>query len=158
MNQVFKIKFLNDYPVHIPSLAKLWYEEISKIWNPDASIEKAEQKLLAHLNSDKLPMAFVALHKDQPVGMACLRENDGIQEGTSPWLGSLVVHPNYRRHKLGEILIKAVKDEAKKLGYQTLYLLAFDPTIREWYAKLGWEHIGYDELFRHRVTIMSIIL
>jgi len=38
---------------------------------------------------------------------------------------------------VGEALINIVKDQAKNLGYQILYLLAFDPTIPNWYARLG---------------------
>jgi len=154
----YEIKFLKDCQEHIPRLAELWYEKISKIWVPDASIEKAKQKLLLHLNHDILPMAFVAIYDNQPVGIACLRENDGIRAGTCPWLSSLVVHPNYRGQKIGETLINTVKQKAKELGHQILYLLAFDPTIPQWYEKLGWKHIGYDELFGHRVTVMNMSL
>lgn len=103
-------------------------------------------------------MAFVALHDDKPIGMVCLRENDGIRPLDTPWLGSLVVHPNYRGYKLGECLITAVKQEAKTLGHQILYLLAFDRTIPKWYKRLGWTHIGDDELFGHCVTVMNINL
>src|SRR5437762_2901606 len=92
----YKIRLLNDYQEHIPKLAELWYEEISRHWVPDTSIEKAKHKLIAHLNTDNMPMAFVAVYEEQPIGMICLRENDGIRDGTSPWLGSLVVHPHYR--------------------------------------------------------------
>ena len=80
----------------------------------------------------------VALHNDQAIGMACLRENDGIRHGVVPWLGSLVVHPEYRSYKVGEELINTVKSQAKNLGHQILYLLAFDATIPDWYARLGW--------------------
>ena len=154
----YNVKFLTDCQEHISMFANLWYDEISRHWVTDASIEKAEKKLVAHLNNDKMPMAFVALYDYQPIGMVCLRENDGIRPGDTPWLGSLVVHPKYRECKVGEVLINTVKNEAKKLGRQILYLLAFDPTIPDWYAKLGWAHIGYDELFGHRVTVMSINL
>lgn len=100
-------------------------------------------------------MAYVALLDDQAVGIACLRETDGIRPGVAPWLGSLVVHPEYRGQKVGEALINTVKDQARNLGYQILYLLAFDPTIPDWYARLGWKHIGDDKLFGHRVSVMS---
>lgn len=141
---------------HIPVLAELWYQEISRYWAPNASVERAKQKLAEHLNDSKMPMAFVALCGDKPIGMACLRETDGIRPGVTPWLGSLVVSPEYRGHKVGEALINAVKDQAKTLGHQILYLLAFDPTIPEWYARLGWAHIGDDELFGYSVAVMSI--
>jgi predicted N-acetyltransferase YhbS len=162
-NGIFMIK-TEDYTIiplvnrqeHIPALAELWYEEISRHWAPNASIDKAKQKLVEHLNRDKMPMAFVALRDDQPIGMACLRETDGIRPGVTPWLGSLVVHQKYRGCNVGEALINTVREEAKNLGHKTLYLLAFDPTIPNWYARLGWTRIGDDELFGHRVAVMSI--
>ncbi len=156
MNKNIEIKLLTDCEEHIPSLAKLWYEEISRHWAPNASIEKAQQKLVDHLNSNSMPMAYIAIHNGEAVGMACLRETDGIRPGIAPWLGSLVVSPKYRGHQVGEALINTIKDQAKNLGYQILYLLAFDPTIPNWYARLGWSHIGDDELFGHRVAVMSI--
>lgn len=160
MLQDYTIKILNDCQEYIPRLAQLWYEEISRHWAPDASIEKAKQKLFEHLNHKKMPMAFVALVDDQAVGMACLRETDGICicPVVTPWLGSLVVHPEYRGQKIGETLINVVKDQAMYFGHQILYLLAFDPTIPRWYVQLGWKHIGDDELFGHRVAVMSIAI
>jgi len=154
----YTIKYLTECKEHIPILAKLWYEEISRHWAPSPSIEKAQQKLIEHLNFNKMPMAFVALCDDQPIGMACLRENDGIRPGVLPWLGSLVVNPAYRGQKVGELLINTVKEKAVELDHQILYLLAFDPTIPNWYARLGWQQIGDDELFGHRVAVMNISL
>jgi N-acetylglutamate synthase-like GNAT family acetyltransferase len=72
------------------------------------------------------------------------------------WLGSLVVNPKFRGIKIGEALIEAVKSQARMLGHHELYLLAFDPTIPNWYARLGWKPIGDDELFGHKVAVMSI--
>jgi N-acetylglutamate synthase-like GNAT family acetyltransferase len=89
------------------------------------------------MNKDKLPQAFIAFGNDQPISMACLRETDGIRPSDAPWLGSLVFHPNYRGSKVGEILIHKVKNVAKSLGYPALYLLAFDSTLPNWYARLG---------------------
>lgn len=151
-NRKYEIKFLTDCQQHIPTLGKLWYEEISRHWSPDASIEKAKEKLIGHLNENKMPMAFVALLDGQAVGMACLRETDGIRPGVTPWLGSLVVHPEYRGQKVGEALIDTVKEQAKNFGHHILYL----PTIPGWYTRLGWKNIGDAELFGHRVAVMSI--
>lgn len=149
------IKLLTECQQHIPELASLWYEEISKHWVPDASIERARQNLFKHSNDDKMPMTFVALAAGKPIGMASLRENDGIQPDLVPWLGSLVVHTDYRKRGVGEMLIQAIKNQASAFGYDKIYLLAFDLTIPDWYAKLGWQKIGMDSLFNHRVTVMS---
>lgn len=153
-----EIKFLADCQQHIPYLAKLWYEEISKYWAPNASVERAEQNLIKHANHSELPITFVALENGHPIGMASLRENDGIQADRTPWLGSLVVDPKNRKQKIGEQLIEAVKLQAIGMKYNKLYLFAFDQTIPNWYAKLGWRLIGSDHLFGHPVAVMDIEL
>lgn len=156
INNQIELKSLVDCREYIPILASLWFEEISRHWDKNASIEKAKDRLFLHLNTDKMPMAIVAVHNGSPVGMACLRETDGIRPGVSPWLGSLVVNPKFRGAKIGETLIEAIKSHAKEQGLDTLYLLAFDPTIQNWYMRLGWQYIGDDELLEHSVVVMSI--
>lgn len=158
MMQNIEIKFLKDCKEHIPTLAKLWYEQISKHWVPNASIERAKENLLKHANQDQMPVTLVALRDGKAVGMASLRENDGIRPDLAPWLGSLVVDPNHRQQKIGERLINATKQQALHFGFKKLYLLAFDPTIASWYAKLGWNPIGNDQLFGHNVAVMDIAL
>ena len=158
MNENLEIKLLTECHEHIPKLASLWFEEISRHWAPNASVERARQNLIKHSNADKMTMTFVALSEGKPIGMASLRENDGIQPDLIPWLGSLVVHPAYRKRKVGEMLIEAIKNQARYFGHEKIYLLAFDSTIPDWYAKLGWEKIGTDQLFNHPVTVMSIDL
>lgn len=150
-----EIKLLSECQNHIPVLADLWYTEISRHWVPNASVERAKANLIKHANNDKMPMTFVALFENEPVGMASLRENDGIQPEYPPWLGSLVVHPHYRKQKIGEALIEKVQQKAKDFGYEKIYLLAFDPTIPNWYEQLGWKKIGDDILFDHAVTVMD---
>lgn len=158
IKSVIEIKLLVDCLQHIPVLAALWYEQISRHWVPNASLERAKQNLIKHANDEKLPMTFVALDNDQPVGMASLRENDGIQADRTPWLGSLVVEPAYRKQKIGEQLIDVVKQRAALLGYPKLYLLAFDQAIPSWYKRLGWRSIGTEQLFGHSVAVMDINL
>lgn len=150
------VRNLLDCQEHQASLAELWYQEISRHWVESSSVDRAMASLSKHLNRDQMPLALIALDGNKPAGMACLRETDGIRPGVTPWLGSLVVDPSYRNKGVGQMLIDAVKKQAVSFGHDTLYLLAFDPTIPNWYARLGWEHIGYDELFGHRVAVMSI--
>ena len=152
------IKLLADCEEHIPTLAVLYYEELARSWNPNASTETTKQTLINHLNKDKMPLTFIALHQNEPIGIASLRENDGIRPDLLPWLGGLVVDPRYRGLGVGEKLIDAVKFQAIQWKYKTLYLLAYDKTIPRWYASLGWEVIGADELHGHPVTVMRIYI
>ncbi len=56
------------------------------------------------------------------------------------------------------MLIDVTLLKAKKLGFKKLYLFAFDPTILEYYERLGWNKIGMDEFKTHPVTIMEVEL
>jgi N-acetylglutamate synthase-like GNAT family acetyltransferase len=106
------------------------------------------------LNDQVLPITFVALDADLPLGMCSLPENDGIHPDLTPWLGSLVVDPKHQKQGIGRMLIDVTVLKAKELGFKKLYLFAFDPTIPEYYERLGWKKIGIDEFKSHLVTVM----
>lgn len=158
MNAELEIKLLVDCKEHIPLLAELWFNELGKQWIPNTSVERAKQTYETHTNRNKLPLTYVALDENKPIAMASLRDNDGIRDDLTPWLGSLIVHPDYRRQGIGEILIELTKQHAKRLGYKKLYLFALDPTIPTWYTKLDFKEIGTDKLYHHPVTVMEINL
>jgi N-acetylglutamate synthase-like GNAT family acetyltransferase len=113
-------------------------------------------------------LTFVALAGDEPVGMCSLRENDGIKPdfiykqlsedalSKMGWLGTLVVTSAYQKQGIAQTLIDAVKNKAQELGLEKLYLFAFDPTIPEYYARLGWRTIGTDEFADKPVTVMEL--
>lgn len=151
-----EIKLLTECKEHIPVLADLWYEGISKQWVPHASIERAKQSLHEHLHHNMMPLTLVAVVNGEAIGMASLRENDGIRSDLFPWLGSLVVHPYHQRQKVGEKLIDSIKNQTKVFGHKELFLLAFDATIPNWYSRLGWKVIGNDKLFDHPVVVMRV--
>ena len=153
---MIKIDFLKNQPGSIEQLAQIWYQVLGRIWVPDVPIELVEQRFVEHLNDDKIPLTLVALYNEQPIGMCSLRVNDGIRPDFMPWLGSLVVDPRYQKQGIGEQLISACKKKAKQLGFNKLFLFAFDPTIPEYYHKLGWQKIGLDEFKGHLVTVMEI--
>jgi N-acetylglutamate synthase-like GNAT family acetyltransferase len=155
---MIKIDLLKNNPGAIDSLAQIWHQVLGSIWVPDIPIERVKQRFTEHLNDDSIPLTFVALFNDKPVGMCSLRENDGIRPDLMPWLGSLVVDPDYQKQGIGEKLINATKEKAKQLGFEQLFLFAFDPTIPEYYQKLGWQKIGLDQFKEHPVIVMEINL
>ena len=152
------IDLLKNHPKAIPVLTKIWREVLGQVWIPDVSIERVEQKFLQHLNDQILPLTFVALHNNTPVGMCSLRENDGIRPDLKPWLASLVVAPSYQKKGIAKKLMDASKQKALELGFEKVYLFAFDRTIPVYYTSHGWEKIGADEFNGHPVTVMEISL
>lgn len=155
---MIKIDLLKNHPQHVTKLVEIWHEGIATTWLPDACVNRVQEKLHTHLNDQALPLTFVALDGDIPVGMCSLRENDGIRSDLTPWLGSLVVDPKYQKQGIGKMLIDVTVRQAKELGFEKLYLFAFDPTIPEYYERLGWRKIGMDEFKSHPVTVMEVDL
>ena len=86
-----RISYLVDYPECVPQLAPWLFEHWGPILDeqtPDARIEKLE----AHMNRDKLPIAWVAHIDGQLVGTAALRVHDlEGREDLTPWLGGVFV-------------------------------------------------------------------
>lgn len=152
------IDYLKHHSDCIPELAKIWHEVLGKIWVPDVSISRVEENLRNHLNTEQLPFTFVAFNEDKLVGMCSLRANDGIRPELTPWLGSLVISPTHQKQGIARQLINRTKEEAQRLEFKNLYLFAFDPTIPEYYCRLGWCPIGMDEFKGHPVTVMEIML
>ncbi|MFA6303928.1 MAG: GNAT family N-acetyltransferase [Legionella sp.] len=155
---MIKIELLSKHQNKIPELAEIWREGLGKHWLPDVAIERVQQKFQEHLNEDKLPLTFVAFYEEKPVGMCSLRVNDGIRPDLMPWLGSLVVDPEYQKKGIAKKLIDAIKVKAIQLGFEELYLFAFDSALPQYYQKLGWEIIGMDKFQHHPVTVMKIYL
>lgn len=155
---MIKIDLLKNHPNTIPALAHIWHEVLGKIWVPDISVERVIARFTDQLSDQALPITFIALDGDLPVGMCSLRENDGIRQDLIPWLGSLVVDPKYQKQGIGRMLIDVTVLKAKELGFEKLYLFAFDPTIPEYYERLGWRKISMDEFKSHPVTVMEVEL
>lgn len=99
-----KIDLLKNHPSSIPALAKIWHEVLGAIWVPDIPIKQVEDNFNRHLNDQELPLTFAAFAGSIPVGMCSLRVNDGIRPDLTPWLGSLVVSPNYQKQGIAKRL------------------------------------------------------
>lgn len=150
------IKLLKDEQNCISALADIWCNELGKIWLPDVKKNRVIDNLNLHLNSESLPLTFVALEDANPIGMCSLRENDGIRPDLMPWLGSLVVSSEYQNRGIGGLLIQTTIEKAQQMGFENLYLFAFDKTIPDYYQRLGWNIIGSDNFKGHPVTVMDI--
>lgn len=153
---MIKIRLLKNHPEAIPALANIWREVLGKVWLPDVKVESVIENFKLHLNDETLPMTFVAFDGEMPVGMCSLRENDGVVSDLAPWLGSLVVDTKYQKRGIAKSLMDATIAKAKGLGFESIYLLAFDRTIPEYYARFGWKKIGVDEYKSIPVTVMVL--
>jgi GNAT superfamily N-acetyltransferase len=155
---MIKIDLLKNHQSAIPTLAHIWHEVLGKIWLPDVPVERVIAKFADYLNDSNLPITFVALDVNVPVAMCSLRENDDISPDLTPLLVALVVDTKHQKQGIGKMLVNTTALKAKELGFEKLYLFAFDPTIPEYYERLGWKKIGMDEFKSHPVTVMEVAL
>jgi len=151
------IDLLKNHPECITKIAEIWHELLGKIWLPEIGIQEIESGYHEELN-DNMPLAYVALYDDLPVGTCSLQLNGGIRPNLAPWLGDLVVDLAYQKQGIGKMLIDAAKNKARELGFSKLYLFAFDPTLPDYYSSLGWNTIGMDKFKGHSVTVMELRL
>lgn len=151
---MIRIDLLKKHPYAIPALASIWQEVLGKIWMPEIGISEIESLYYEELNQD-MPLTYIALHDEIPVGSCTLELDGGIRPDLSPWIGDLVVTPKYQNKGIGKMLLDATIERAKKLGFEKLYLFTFDPEIPAYYQRLGWKKIGMDEFKSQPVTVMD---
>ncbi len=151
------ITLLKNHPECVTRIAEIWHEVLGKKWFPEIGIQEIESGYLEELNDD-MPLAYVALHNDLPVGTCSLQFKGGIRPDLAPWLGDLVVDLAYQKQGIGKMLIDAAKNKAKELGFSNLYLFTFEPTLFAYYSKLGWNTIGIDKFKGQPVTVMEVAL
>lgn len=149
------IDLLKNNPHAITKLAEIWYDVLGKIWLPYIAVENVAQLFHNHFNENTLPLTLVAFDNDTPIGMCSLQEEDGVRSDLTPWLASLVVDKNYQKQGVGTLLIEAIKEKARLLGFSKLHLFAFDPVVASYYERLGWHKIGLDHYHKTPIIIME---
>ena len=149
-----KIERLENNPIFIPIIAKWLYDQWG--WkHPDGSIDRAKRNLSCPPDSMGLPIAFVAVDDDTPIGVARLKMHDmDARKDLSPWLASVFVHPGQRGLGIGTALCTRVVSEAGMMGFTKLYL--FTPDRESFYVRQGWQTIERAIYRDEEVVIMKI--
>ena len=96
------------------------------------------------LPNKPLPKFFLLLKEDKIIGCSALITNDFIsRHDLYPWLACLFVDKNERGHSYGKLLIEYTEQQAKSVGFSTLYLTTDHDG---YYEKYAWNRIedGYD--------------
>ncbi len=146
-----KIDYLANHPDWIGTIA-LWIQnEWGSVFH-DITKESASADFRNELHHDRLPLAYVALEKAEPVGVVSLRSSDMGRSELTPWLSALYVLPDHRRKGIGRALVNAVIQKTKQLGVGTLYLGTMDK--QNYFAHQGWVTYEQSRFRGHMVTVM----
>ena len=96
---------------------------------------------------------FVLLDAGEPVGTACLTQDDlDTRPDLSPWLASVFVEPAYRGRGHATALVHAVEQAAVAGGHTRLWLFTWD--TMPLYLRLGWTIAGRETHHGSEVTLM----
>jgi predicted N-acetyltransferase YhbS len=131
---MFKHFHLFELPHLRDSVAKIIYDEF---WTdvPDASPILMSHRLAMATTIDSLPLCRIAVLNNEPVGVINLIEYDDPNPRIGrPWLAGLVVAPEIRGQGLGSLLVKAILEDAIRLGEKEVFLGTDSP---QFYEKLG---------------------
>jgi N-acetylglutamate synthase-like GNAT family acetyltransferase len=87
-----------------------------------------------------LPRWYLMFREDEIIGSYGLIMNDFIsRQDLWPWLAALFIEESERGKSLGSALLEHGRKEAKKIGFNKLYLCTGHT---DFYEKYGWEKIG----------------
>ncbi len=129
-----KLVSINEAPQFTPQAI----EYFQKIWASKDTMSVYHDSI-SHAGQNKylLPQWYLLMKDQTIIGCAGLITNDFISRmDLFPWLCALYIDPEYRGNNYAKLLIDKAKNDAKKVGFEALYL--------------STDHIGYYEKFNFK--------
>lgn len=150
--QNIRIVHLLEAP-HMASTLELWFVEEWMPWYGPKGPGDAGSDLAECRSRDQLPICLVALSADDNVlGTASLKaESVGSELGVGPWLAAMLVGKAHRRNGVGTALVKAIEEEAARLGFGSIYTST--DTAEPILERRGWQPINTTQTLRGLVTV-----
>ena len=113
-------------------------------WGSDSNFKFYEDCILHSLErEDALPNFYILIDENKIIGTYALLVNDIIsRQDLMPWLACLYVEEAYRNKGHAAALLQHGLEEAKRMGYERLYL---STDIEGFYEKKGWKF--FDEAY-----------
>ena len=152
------IDYLASCPEFVNALARLSWKEWQEIYQQrEQTLEDCLKNYQERMNSDRLPLTLVAVHGGELVGMVSLKYHDmDTRPDLDPWLGGLLVLPEWRNQGVGTMLMHRAIEEARRLKVPRLYL--WTHSAEGLYRKLGWQVIERSDYFGKEAVVMQINL
>ena len=150
------IDYLANQPHLVKQLAELSWAEWQPIYQERGqTFDDAIKNYGERTNTDRLPLALVALNGSELVGTVSLKYHDlDILPGLDPWLGALFVLPNWRGRGIASMLMRRTVEEAGRLNVQQLFL--WTSSAEGLYLKLGWEVVERTQYCGKDIVVMRI--
>jgi GNAT superfamily N-acetyltransferase len=118
------------------------------------TLEDSLKNYRERMNTDRLPLTLVALHGGELAGMVSLKFHDmDTRPDLDPWLGGLLVLPEWRNRGVGTMLMHRATEEARRLNVSGLFL--WTASAEGLYLKLGWRTIERTDYCGQRIALMQ---
>jgi N-acetylglutamate synthase-like GNAT family acetyltransferase len=152
-----KIEHLSQNMHFFRTVAELKFQEFSYLTGNE-TLEDYLNRQKKYITEQLIPQSYVVLNEARHLlGTFALKCEDlKSRLDLSPWLGSVVVVPSYRRQGVGSFIVCQARRLAKELGYSQLYL--YTPDQEAWYAKQGWQLIEHSFSGQFPISVMSSAL
>jgi GNAT superfamily N-acetyltransferase len=158
MQPEISIDYLANCPEFIDELAQLSWKEWQEIYEQrNQTLEDSLKNYQERMNTDRLPLTLVAVNGDELVGMVSLKYHDmDTRPDLDPWLGGLLVLPEWRNHGVGTMLMHRATEEARRLKVPRLYL--WTHSAERLYRRLGWQVVERSDYFGKEAVVMQMDL
>lgn len=144
---------LIDHLDLVPIIAQ-WHWQEWGTTDIEGDVETRTKKLRTDLRRDRVPIMFVALDGNVPLGTSALSASDmTTHPELTPWLANIYVAPAARGRGIAKALVLYAMQQAMAFGHLRLYL--YTHTARGLYEKLGWQEIGEEWYEGHLNTLMQ---
>jgi GNAT superfamily N-acetyltransferase len=128
---------LDDHP-ELKDLVARW---LWSFWGAPGNFD-FYRSMTEHCSKYDFPFMYVAFADGRPVGtVALLRADLFSRQDLFPWMGDLFVPSEHRSKGIGSALQDYVLKEAKKQGFNQVYL---ETPLNGYYEKKGWEFVCED--------------
>lgn len=108
-------------------------------WGNPKSDEEVKLKVSKILESDKLISVLGLIEEDVLIGFISLFKYDGDERcDLTPWYATMYVRSEYRGMGYSKKLNNAILDEARRLGYNKIYLKT---DLVNYYEKFGAKYM-----------------
>lgn len=128
-----------------PEYIREYFELCSKEWGSYNNSEEFNQKIATKVEKflkgedDKIISVLILVEENELIGFISLFKYDGAERrDLTPWYATMCVKEKYRGKGYSKILNNAILEEAKRLGYQKLYLKS---ALINYYEKFGAKYI-----------------
>lgn len=135
-----KIKNIMDDIKHLEEYAKICQVTWGGKKKTDEELKKyTKEKVKRILKEDKVISILGLLDNDKLIGFISLFKYDGDEmKNLTPWYATMYVKEEYRNKGYSKILNDAILNEAKKKGYNRIYLKS---NLVNYHEKFGAKYI-----------------